>query len=608
MKYVGSKNRLSKDLVPIIQGFIDDNDIKHYYEPFCLGKNQNIYTEYGIKPIKDINVGDWIYDNNGKLCKVVRKIKSPHNIGKRITVKGNIKINATDKHKFYLSNGDEILTQDLKIGDCLLTGTSNNTLNPPIDLAKFITISSCHPFGRSGCIIDERKVKLYHNAPVTNRIIPITQELMRCYGLVVAEGDKGQLTMNKDEYKYLSEFVDYYESIIGIQSNNKKYYYRKNAIQLAVPYKTIYEKLFFQAMNIGYDARNKNISFLFKCSPDMCLEAIRYMIIGDGSICQKGKYRSINYKTSSRTLAYQLQTLLSMKFNIKATISYGWNKERYIENRKLNASDYYNISIHREDDIHKIIKIPNENITIHEKTKGFFITDIQEIEDEFYDITIDSSAHRFILDGGIITHNCGGANMIDKIRCNNKFGSDIHPYLIALLKQARDDTSIFPATITEEEYKAVRANPQNYPDWYVGLVGFCSFGGKWWGGYPRGYKNDKVTPRDICNETIRNLIKQAPNLKDIKFACCSFEESNKISNFVIYCDIPYRYSTKYATDDFPYERFYDWAREMSKDNIVLISEYWMPDDFECIWQKQLKCTLDKNSRSDKTEKLFKWKG
>lgn len=34
MKYVGSKNRLSKDLVPIIQKFIDDNNIKHYYEPF----------------------------------------------------------------------------------------------------------------------------------------------------------------------------------------------------------------------------------------------------------------------------------------------------------------------------------------------------------------------------------------------------------------------------------------------------------------------------------------------------------------------------------------------------------------------------------------------
>nr|DAU29448.1 MAG TPA: hypothetical protein [Caudoviricetes sp.] len=27
-----------------------------------------------------------------------------------------------------------------------------------------------------------------------------------------------------------------------------------------------------------------------------------------------------------------------------------------------------------------------------------------------------------------------------------------------------------------------------------------------------------------------------------------------------------------------------------------------------IWSKTLKCTLDKNSRTDKVEKLFKWKG
>ena len=202
-----------------------------------------------------------------------------------------------------------------------------------------------------------------------------------------------------------------------------------------------------------------------------------------------------------------------------------------------------------------------------------------------------------------------GGNLIDKIKCENKYGSDIHPYLIALLKQAQADTSVFPKTLTEEEYKLVRANPQNYPDWYVGLVGFCSFGGKWWGGYPRGYKNDKVTPRDICNETIRNLIKQAPNLKDIQFTCCDFRELDKnIKGAMIYNDIPYRSSTKYSTGSFPYEEFYDWCRKMSKDNIALVSEYWMPDDFECIWSKTLKCTLNKNNWTDKVEKLFKWRG
>lgn len=107
----------------------------------------------------------------------------------------------------------------------------------------------------------------------------------------------------------------------------------------------------------------------------------------------------------------------------------------------------------------------------------------------------------------------GGANMIDKIRCYRKCGSDVHPYLIALLKHVQQTTDDLPDTITEDEYNAVKANPSNYPDWYVGLVGFCSFGGKWWGGYPRSFKNDGITPRDMPNEIIRNLTKQAPNLK-----------------------------------------------------------------------------------------------
>lgn len=107
----------------------------------------------------------------------------------------------------------------------------------------------------------------------------------------------------------------------------------------------------------------------------------------------------------------------------------------------------------------------------------------------------------------------GGANMIDKIRCYRKCGSDTHPYLIALLKHVQQTTDDLPDTITEDEYNAVKAHPSNYPDWYVGLVGFCSFGGKWWGGYPRSFKNNGVTPRDMPNEIIRNLKKQAPNLK-----------------------------------------------------------------------------------------------
>lgn len=201
----------------------------------------------------------------------------------------------------------------------------------------------------------------------------------------------------------------------------------------------------------------------------------------------------------------------------------------------------------------------------------------------------------------------GGANMIDKIVCKNKYGFDSHKYLIALLKQTQIDTSIFPNDISESLYKDVKENMDDkYEDWFIGLVGFCSFGGRWFEGYPRGFKNDKVTPRNVTNEVIRNLIKQSENLKDINFDCRDFRDIDlsKFNKSVFYCDPPYRGTTKYSTGNFPYEEFYEWCREVSKNNIVLISEYYMPEDFKCIWSKNIKCGLNQKIVTDRTEKLF----
>ena len=204
----------------------------------------------------------------------------------------------------------------------------------------------------------------------------------------------------------------------------------------------------------------------------------------------------------------------------------------------------------------------------------------------------------------------GGANIIDKIKHPNKIGCDIHKELIALLNKAKDDVENIPNIITEQEYITVKNNKLNYEDWYVGLVGFCAtFSAKYFGGYSRSkkekYKGEETT------KAIKNLKKQSSNLKGIKFIHISFLDlpKNKIKNYVIYCDIPYRRATKYATKNFPYEEFYQWAIEMSKHNIVLISEYDMPNEFKCIWQKKVKVTLDCNRQANdeknlRVEKLF----
>ena len=204
----------------------------------------------------------------------------------------------------------------------------------------------------------------------------------------------------------------------------------------------------------------------------------------------------------------------------------------------------------------------------------------------------------------------GGANVIDKIKCNNKIGCDIHKQLIALLNKAKDNIDDIPDIISFETYKEVKNNKESYEDWYVGLVGFCaSFSARYFEGYARNSRNDNSGK--WSKRAIENLKKQAPSLKDIEFKCCNFLNlpKDKIKGYVIYCDIPYKGTTKYKTEPFPYEEFYIWANEMAKYNTVLVSEYNMPSNFKCIWEKDIKVNFDSNriaanENCKRTEKLF----
>ena len=205
----------------------------------------------------------------------------------------------------------------------------------------------------------------------------------------------------------------------------------------------------------------------------------------------------------------------------------------------------------------------------------------------------------------------GGANMIDKIKHHNKIGSDIHKELIALHNYNKHNSHLFPDTISEETYKHVKNNRSEYEDWFVGLVGFgATFGAKYFRGYARAFKADKVTPRDMPNEAINNLKKQSPNIQDVNFKVASFLDykPSDYKDCVFYLDPPYRDTLQYSTGGFPYEEFDKWAIELAKNNTVLISEYNMPENnFECIWSKDVKVGVsgqgDIKNRA-RVEKLF----
>ena len=214
-----------------------------------------------------------------------------------------------------------------------------------------------------------------------------------------------------------------------------------------------------------------------------------------------------------------------------------------------------------------------------------------------------------------ITDNCngyiepfvGGANIIDKIECDNKIGYDINSYLIALLNHVKLTTDDIPEEITREHYYNVKNNKDNFEEWYVGLIGFCgSFSAKFWGGYATNGNNPK-NRKTPYNESKNNIIKQSINLSSISFECKDYKDLDNLSGYVIYCDIPYKNTIDYHSK-FNHEEFYGWVRKMSVNNIVLISEYDMPEDFECIWEKTYTSSLSvKNKSFVKHEKLFMYK-
>lgn len=197
----------------------------------------------------------------------------------------------------------------------------------------------------------------------------------------------------------------------------------------------------------------------------------------------------------------------------------------------------------------------------------------------------------------------GGANMIDKIT-GNRIGCDTHFYLIELLKAIRDGW-VPPDKVTEEEYKFAKDN--EIEPYLKGFIGFgCSFGSKWFGGFARGNDSNGI-PRNFADETRRNLLKQAPNLRGVDFKCCSYDELAIPKKSNIYCDPPYRGATKYKTVPFDYQKFYNWCREKRDEgHAIFISEYEMPDDFRCIWSKSVNLHLDANrvKASQRVERLF----
>lgn len=179
----------------------------------------------------------------------------------------------------------------------------------------------------------------------------------------------------------------------------------------------------------------------------------------------------------------------------------------------------------------------------------------------------------------------GGANVIDKIKCKHRRGSDVNQYLIGLLQHVSKGGQLLDE-VPRELYNKVKADylAGGYEDWYVGNVGFlASYNGRFFdGGYAQaGWERTKSGDkwRDYYQEAKRNLLKQAKDIEGVKFCCMDYREidpSDK-SGYLFYLDPPYNNTKKFANSTFfDYDEFWNWVRILSAGNYVVVSELEAP--------------------------------
>jgi len=174
----------------------------------------------------------------------------------------------------------------------------------------------------------------------------------------------------------------------------------------------------------------------------------------------------------------------------------------------------------------------------------------------------------------------GGGNMIDKVP-GNRIGGDSNRFAIEGLISIRDHVHELPrnnSEFTEKDYYYLPYS--DFP--HKGFAGFAySFKGKWMGGWSRGAN------RDYVYESYHNAVAQSNLLQGVELVVSSYEYLKIPENSFIYCDPPYKNTTKYI-HTFDHPRFWDWCRlQVENGHTVYVSEYEAPKDFKCVWSQKL---------------------
>ena len=423
----------------------------------CLRGNTIVHTPYGSKEIKDLKVGDTIFNGKNGVSVVSKIAKSDKTVWKLKFNRG-ISVESSADHPF-MSEGREICASNMpdKVIDVIPVVQSGTNDVIVIDMAQYIHKANPNVVSsRGGCILNDNEIRLNNSSSRSARYIMFDIDMAYLYGWFVAEGSRSNLTMCSDE-------IDYAERLGAIWSSHTKLpflttvYAAKKSLNLELKNRAFAKHLMFDAFSVGKGAKNKNLSFLYKVDNiEIIRSALLGLFLGDGCFrTRKNTHNGHTYqntvislKTSSKHLAYDVMYLLRKWFGIEASISSGIAKKgRAIDWRVLPDSYYYMVEIYDNSDQHKLFpehfELKSQHISYARRAIKCVscVCEDLEYEEPLYDITLAGNVHTVPVNGYLVTHNCGGGNAL------------AHPDLVWFLERLKEQGVIANITINQRHLK-----------------------------------------------------------------------------------------------------------------------------------------------------------
>lgn len=213
-----------------------------------------------------------------------------------------------------------------------------------------------------------------------------------------------------------------------------------------------------------------------------------------------------------------------------------------------------------------------------------------------------SVINKYIGDKDFYSLFTGSGGVEQYIKANNKYYNDLHPFLKILydelvtgwlptIQECSDllnvDFNDYYSKEIENFYFSINRRKDLFDIYntrqraYICMIGFsCGYGGKWMNGFARNKTKDNYFKTGI-NSLQKKLDNDLfNNLRN--FTTLDYKTYANIKNAVVYCDPPYDSTTGFTTGKFDNNEFWEFATNLSKNNIVFISEYKAHENFQAI--------------------------